>query len=70
MKKKSKKLNNISMKIFFKSSLIATSSKKANLIVGSIRRKMLNEAVNLLFFFPNRVGKKICKLLQGIIKKI
>jgi large subunit ribosomal protein L22 len=51
-----------------KSSPIAISPQKMNLVAGLIRKKELDYSLNLLNFLPKKGGRKLYKLLQGAAK--
>lgn len=53
-----------------KSSQLAISPRKMNLVAGLIRKKELDFSLNLLAFLPKKGGRKIHKLLQGAVKNL
>lgn len=54
-------------KIIIKSSPLAFSPQKMNLVAGLIRKKDLDYSLQLLPFLPNKGGRIIHKLLRGIV---
>ena len=53
-----------------KSSQIAISPQKMNLVAGLIRRKELDFSLNFLAFLPKKGGRILHKLLQGAAKTL
>ncbi len=53
-----------------KSSQLAISSQKMNLVAGLIRKKELDFSLNLLAFLPKKAGRILYKLLQGAAKSL
>src|SRR4051794_23384307 len=53
-----------------KSSQIAISPQKMNLVAGLVRKKELNYSLNLLAFLPKKGGRILHKLLQGAAKSL
>src|ERR1700748_877834 len=53
-----------------KSSQIAISPQKMNLVAGVIRKKELDCSLNLLSFLPKKGGRILHKLLQGAAKSL
>ena len=47
--------------------MIRTSSQKLNLIVKDIRKKDINEALNILKFSKKRVSKEVLKTLNSAV---
>ena len=47
--------------------MIRTSSQKLNLIVKDIRKKDINEALNILKFSNKRVSKEVLKTLNSAV---
>jgi len=56
--------------IIIKSSQIAISPQKMNLVASLIRRKGLNHSLQHLSFSPKKGGKIFHKLLQGAAKSL
>src|SRR4051812_26067933 len=56
--------------IIIKTSQIAISPQKMNLIAGLVRKKELNYSLNLLAFLPKKGGRILHKLLQGASKSL
>jgi large subunit ribosomal protein L22 len=57
-------------KIIVKSSQIAISPQKMNLVAGLIRKKGLEYSLQILPFVPKKGGRILYKLLQGIAKTL
>jgi large subunit ribosomal protein L22 len=53
-----------------KSSQIAISPQKMNLVAGLIRKKELNHSLTFLAFLPKKGGRILYKLLQGAAKSL
>ena len=53
-----------------KSSQIAISPQKMNLVAGLVRKKELNYSLNFLAFLPKKGGRILHKLLQGAAKSL
>lgn len=56
--------------IIIKSSQVAISPQKMNLIAGLIRKKGLDHSLNFLAFLPKKGGRILYKLLQGAAKSL
>jgi len=56
--------------IIIKSSQIAISPQKMNLVAGLIRKKNLDHSLQILSFLPKKGGRIIYKLLQGAAKNL
>jgi large subunit ribosomal protein L22 len=53
-----------------KSSALAISPQKMNLVAGLIRKKKLDYSLNLLSLLPKKGGRMLHKLLQGAAKNL
>ena len=53
-----------------KSSSLAISPQKMNLVASLIRKKKLDYSLNLLSFLPKKGGRMLYKLLQGAAKNL
>lgn len=53
-----------------KSSQVAISPQKMNLIAGLIRKKELDHSLTFLAFLPKKGGRILYKLLQGAAKSL
>ena len=56
--------------VIIKSSSIAISPQKMNLVAGLIRKKELDYSLKLLAFLPKKGGRILHKLLQGAAKSL
>lgn len=56
--------------IIIKSSQVAISPQKMNLVAGLIRKKELDYSLNFLAFLPKKGGRILYKLLQGAAKSL
>src|SRR4051812_30584517 len=56
--------------IIIKTSQIAISPQKMNLVASLVRKKELNYSLNLLAFLPKKGGRILHKLLQGAAKSL
>lgn len=56
--------------IFFKSSSVAISPQKMNLIAKLVRKKELSYALKVLNFFPKKAAKELYNLLLDVSKKL
>jgi large subunit ribosomal protein L22 len=56
--------------IIIKSSQVAISPQKMNLIAGLVRRKELDHSLTFLAFLPKKGGRILYKLLQGAAKSL
>jgi large subunit ribosomal protein L22 len=57
-------------KIVIRSSQVAISPQKMNLVADLIRRKSLDYSLRVLSFLPKKGGRIIHKLLQGAAKNL
>nr|CAG8433659.1 12621_t:CDS:1 [Entrophospora candida] len=53
-----------------KSSPLAISPQKMNLVAGLIRKKKLDYSLDLLSFLPKKGGRMLYKILQGAAKNL
>jgi len=56
--------------IIIKSSQVAISPQKMNLIAGLVRKKELDHSLAFLAFLPKKGGRILYKLLQGAAKSL
>lgn len=56
--------------IIIKSSPLAISPQKMNLVAGLIRRKKLDYSLKILPFVPKKGGRILYKMLQGAAKSL
>src|SRR5437016_13512519 len=56
--------------VIIKSSPIAISPQKMNLVAGLIRKKELDYSLELLAFLPKKGGRILHKLLHGAAKSL
>jgi large subunit ribosomal protein L22 len=56
--------------IVIKSSQVAISPQKMNLVAGLVRKRELEHSLNLLAFLPKKGGRVLYKLLQGAAKSL
>jgi len=56
--------------IIIKSSQVAISPQKMNLVAGLIRKKELDHSLSFLAFLPKKGGRILYKLLQGAAKSL
>ena len=56
--------------IIVRSSSVSISPQKMNLVAGVIRKKDLDYSLKILEFLPNKGGRILHKLLQGVAKSL